>query len=278
MSNLAVVEGEHYARRHAGAVVIPRPVRDAPLEWWRAYFDGDYLIEHAPMLDEGRTRLEVARVLDVLGLPAGARILDCPSGQARHARLLAQSGFDVTALDYSAELLAHARRAGAQRRMKLVKGDVRQLPPLWTARFDAVVSLGASFGFFATPAEDEAAIANYSRVIKPGGALVLHAPNRDGIVSHFIEKDWWDSSDGTLVLHEREFDPLSGVLTVHTTLKRASRERRRAYRMRLYTATEIAAMCARHGLTALCAYDAWHDRSLRRRSGEMLLHCVRDEG
>jgi hypothetical protein len=38
-------------------------------------------------------------VLDIAGLPLGARILDCPSGQARHARLLAGAGLDVTALD-----------------------------------------------------------------------------------------------------------------------------------------------------------------------------------
>jgi hypothetical protein len=112
-------------------------------------------------------------------------------------------------------------------------------------------------------------------VLRPGGALVLHAANRDGIVAHFIEKDWWDADDATLVLHEREFDALSGMLTVRTTLRRGARTRRRAYRLRLYTATELATLCARHQLLVVGAYDGWRDRPLRRTSGEMLLHCVR---
>jgi SAM-dependent methyltransferase len=219
--------------------------------------------------------MEVGRVMDVMGMPMGARILDCPSGQARHARLLADAGFDVTALDYSANLLAEARRAGVPRGLRLVRGDVRRLPARWRSRYDAVVSLGASFGFFATPAEDEAAIANYSDVLRPGGVLVLHVPNRDGIVARFIEKDWWEAEGSTLVLHEREFDPLSGVLTVRTTLRRGARNRSRAYRLRLYSATSLAAMCARHKLLVIAAYDGWRDRPLRRTSGEMLLQCVR---
>ena len=103
--------------------------------------------------------------------------------------------------------------------------------------------------------------------------MLLHATNRDGVVSGFIKKDWWESDDGTLVLYEREFDPLSAVLTVHVVLRRDAKVRRRAYRLRLYTAAEIASMCARHGLIVTEAYDGWRDRPLRRRSGEMLLRA-----
>ncbi len=146
-------------------------------------------------------------------------------------------------------------------------------PRSWTARFDAVASLGASFGFFATQAEDDTVIAGFARTLRPGGVLLLHATNRDGVVSGFIKKDWWESDDGTLVLYEREFDPLSAMLTVHVVLRRDAKVRRRAYRLRLYTAAEIAGMCARHGLIVTEAYDGWRDRPLRRRSGEMLLRA-----
>jgi ubiquinone/menaquinone biosynthesis C-methylase UbiE len=226
------------------------------------------------MFTPGRNRSQVARVLELLGLPVGARVLDCPSGQGRHSRLLAEAGLHVTALDYSPKLLAEARRAGALKELRYVQGDMRALPAKWNARFDAVVSLGASFGFFAAPSEDEATIASYARVLQPGGTLILHAANRDGIVAKFIDKDWWEADDGTLVLHEREFDPLSGILTVHRTLRVGARSARRAYRMRLYTATALAEMCARNGLIVTEAFDGWRDRPLRRRSGEMLLRAV----
>jgi SAM-dependent methyltransferase len=249
--------------------------RGARLDWWSTYFDDDYLVEHGSMFTPERTRAEAARALVLFGLPAGARLLDCPSGQGRHARLFAEAGLDVTALDYSARLLAAARHGGVAAGLRFVRGDSRRLPASWTGRFDAVASLGASFGFFATPAEDEAGIAGFARVLAPDGVLLLHATNRDGVVSGFIEKDWWNAEDGTLVLYEREFDPLSAMLTVHVVLRRASAIRRRAYRLRLYTASELAAMCARHGLIVTEAYDGWRNRPLRRRSGEMLLRAQR---
>src|SRR5262249_58079316 len=97
-------------------------------------------------------RREVARVMDVLGLPSGARILDVPCGQGRHAHLLAEAGVDVDGVDYSAELLARARRRGTGARLRYTQGDMRSLPPPWTGRFDAVLDPFPTLCFFAEPA------------------------------------------------------------------------------------------------------------------------------
>jgi SAM-dependent methyltransferase len=243
--------------------------------WWNGYFDADYLAEHAPMFGDGRDRPEVARAIELLEAPVGARILDCPCGQGRHAHLLAEAGFRVTGLDHSADLLERARATPST--ATFVEGDMRNLPARWRGRFDAVVSLGASFGFFATRAEDDRVLANYARVLRPGGRFLLHAANRDGIMAQFIAKDWWESPSGQLVLHERTFDPLSGFLDVHVQLRKGRTVTRRAYRLRLYSPSELAALAARHGLIVTEAYDGYRDRPVRRRSGEMLLVGTRAE-
>ncbi|MGH7719300.1 MAG: class I SAM-dependent methyltransferase, partial [Gemmatimonadaceae bacterium] len=56
----------------------------------------------------------MSRLIELLGLPLGATVLDVPCGQGRHAHLLAEAGYDVQGLDYSAHLLAAARRRGRQ--------------------------------------------------------------------------------------------------------------------------------------------------------------------
>jgi SAM-dependent methyltransferase len=245
-------------------------------DWWRTYFDAEYLREHEPVFDVARDRREVARLLDVLALPVGSRVLDCPCGQGRHSHLLAEAGLDVTGLDYSAHLLAVARARGTAAHLRYQRGDMRKLPARWTARFDAVVNLFTSFGFFTQPNDDRTVIREFARVLRPGGQLVWHGGSRDGVMAGFLAKDWWTTADGTLVAHEREFDVLSGQLTVFARWTGPSGEGAREYRIRLYTATRLAELCADAGLLVTAAHDGWRDRPLRRRSSEMLLVAQRE--
>ncbi|HEX2723814.1 MAG TPA: methyltransferase domain-containing protein [Gemmatimonadaceae bacterium] len=241
-------------------------------QWWENYFDSHYLLEYEPIFTPERDRAEVSRLVDVLGLPSGAKILDVPCGQGRHAHLLAEAGFDVYGLDYSEPLLDVARERGTGRTLHYSRGDMRRLPPRWGGMFDAVVNLFTSFGFFSDPGDDRRVILEFARVLKPGGVLVWHGGSRDGVMAGFLSRDWWETSNGTLVAHERSFDPLSGVLTIESAWRGvAKRPGRRVHRIRLYTATRIAELCAEAGLIVEQAFDAFNDRPLRRRSSEMML-------
>ncbi len=149
---------------------------------------------------------------------------------------------------------------------------MRKLPTAWTGRFDGVVNLFTSFGFFDNPSDDARVIGEFARVLKPGGVFIWHGGSRDGVMARFLSRDWWETKDGTLVAQLRTFDALSGVLSIHSTFRRKSgRTTRREHRIRLYTATRLAALCAREGLIVEEAFDGFTARPLTRRSGEMLL-------
>jgi D-alanine-D-alanine ligase len=221
----------------------------------------------------------VARLQEVLGLPAGAAVLDCPCGQGRHAHLLAEAGFRVTGVDYSAPLLEVARaRPGAPgaRAVQWHQGDMRSLPARWTGRFDAVVNLFTSFGFFDAPQDDWRVLAQFARVLKPGGVLVWHGGSRDGVMARFLARDWWSTGDGTVFGQERRFDPLSGFLEVTSTWRGPRGAGERVHRIRLYSASELAARLQEVGLVVEQAWDGWSARPLTRRSGEMLLVARKD--
>ena len=214
--------------------------------------------------------------MELLELPSGARVLDCPCGQGRHAHLLAEAGFDVDGLDYSNDLLAIARERGTGARLRYTRGDMRKLPARWTSRFDAVVNLFTSFGFFDTPRDDLRVLAEFARVLKPGGVLVWHGGSRDGVMTRFLARDWWSTADGTVFGQERRFDPLSGFLEITSTWRGPAGDGERAHRIRLYTASELAARMQEVGLVVEQAFDAWEDRPLTRRSSEMLLVARKD--
>lgn len=240
-------------------------------DWWATYFDQQYLLEYEPIFQLTQDRREVARLIELLELPAGARVLDLPCGQGRHAHLLAEAGFDVDALDYSEHLLDIARERGTGDTLRYKQGDMRKLPGKWTGRFDAVLNLFTSFGFFFDPSDDRRVVAEIARVLAPGGLFVFHGGSRDGVMARFLDRDWWQADDGTMIGHERDFDPLSGVLTIRSTFNGPRATGEREHRIRLYTATRLAELCADAGLIVEQAFDGFHDRPLTRRSTEMLL-------
>ena len=227
--------------------------------------------EYEPLFALERDRREVARLMEILALPSGSRVLDVPCGQGRHAHLLAEAGFDVDGLDYSRDLLAIARKRGTGSTLRYTHGDMRKLPVKWNGRFDAVINLFTSFGFFVDPRDDAKVIQQIARVLKPGGILVWHGGSRDGVMAKFLARDWWQANDGTMIGHQRSFDSLSGVLTVESTWRGPKGAGHREHRIRLYTASRLSELCAAAGLVVEVAYDGWKDRPLRRSSSEMVL-------
>jgi ubiquinone/menaquinone biosynthesis C-methylase UbiE len=219
----------------------------------------------------------VARLIDIMGLPVGARVLDVPCGQGRHAHLLAEAGYRVRGVDLSRDLLAVAKRRGTSSDLQYTRADMRRLPRAWTGRFDAVANLFTSFGFFLDPDDDVRVIREFARVLAPGALLVWHGASRDGVMARFLGRDWWTTRNGTVIGHEREFDPLSGVLTVKSTWRGPKTSGEREHRIRLYTATRLAELFREAGLIVYDALDAWRNRPLTRRSSEMLL-LARKEG
>jgi len=191
--------------------------------------------------------------------------------------LLAEAGFDVDGLDLSRDLLARARARGTGPTLRYTRGDMRRLPAKWTARFDAIVNLFTSFGFFLLPSDDGRVVAEWTRVLKPGGTLIWHGGNRDGVMRRFLTRDWWLAGDDTMVGHERSFDALSGVLTVRSTWRGRRSSGEREHRIRVYSATHLAEMFTRHGFVVQAAYDGWMDRPLSRQSGEMLLVAKKED-
>src|SRR5450756_612545 len=128
---------------------------------------------------------------------------------------------------------------------RYTRGDMRKMPARWTSRFDAVLNLFTSFGFFAHPAEDAHVVRQFARVLKPGGVLVWHGGSRDGVMARFLERDWWTSGK-TPFAQEREFDPLSGLLTVRSTWRRGTRSGNREHRLRSVSYTHLRAHETRH--------------------------------
>lgn len=128
---------------------------------WAAVYDHDA----NPLLG-----LEEPAVRAAVGDVRGLNSLDLGCGTGRHALWLAAAGANVTAVDFSAGMLAEARRKPGAEAIRFVVHDLHEPLPFAT-QFDLVVSglvlehLRQLDGFFAEA----------RRVLKPDGRAVISA-------------------------------------------------------------------------------------------------------
>jgi SAM-dependent methyltransferase len=221
--------------------------------WYADFFDDDYLRIFASELLDERTAAEVNGVVELLGLPRGARLLDLCCGHGRHAVPLARLGYRVTGLDLSRSLLARAARAvaAAGQPLALVEADMRRLP-FADGSFDAVLNLFNAFGYLEDEAQDELVLGEVARVLHPGGRFLQELANREALVRGWRDSDVSRTGDGLVVLQERTLDLRASRDLVHYTLLHPDgRRTTRRHSVRLYTLTELAAMLGRAGLELL---------------------------
>jgi malonyl-CoA O-methyltransferase len=129
---------------------------------WAAVYDHD--ANPLPALEEPIVRQAV-------GDPRGLRALDLGCGTGRHALWLASVGAEVTAVDFSAGMLAEAREKPGADRIQFLAHDLQTRLPLADGMFQLVVSglvlehLGDLNHFFA----------EIRRLLRPTGRAVVSA-------------------------------------------------------------------------------------------------------
>lgn len=113
-------------------------------------------------------------------------VLDAACGTGRHALLFAVGGLNVTGADLSPTMIEQARVNAAQKGlpvefMQAGFGELAAALPGW--KFDAIVCLGNSLPHLRTISDMQAALADFRRVLQPGGVLVLQNRNYNKVLA-----------------------------------------------------------------------------------------------
>lgn len=250
--------------------------------WYKTFFGEDYLRIYAPLLPAERTAREVegiVRLLMELGTPPTGAVLDLACGHGRHAIPLAQRGYRVTGQDLSRVFLRRAeedaRAAGVH--VRWLHGDMRVIP--FEAEFDAVINVFTAFGYFETEDEDLEVLRQLRKALRPGGVFLLETMHRDALVRGYQPHGITRHEDGLLVLEERAFDQLSGRNRVRVTLIHPDGTRREhEYATRVYSATDLARLCASAGLEVAAHHGGLDGSALTLNSRRLVLACRRPAG
>jgi SAM-dependent methyltransferase len=220
--------------------------------WWQKFFDNHYLKVHQEL--ESQSFTEVESIIKMMALKPKARILDLCCGYGRHSIELAQRGFDVTGYDLSDFFLEKAQKDSGNLGLKLefVKGDMRKLP--FDSRFDAVVNLFTSFGFFDQEKDDLKVLKGVCRALKSKGLFLLDLKNREHLIRNFQRRRWHPEKD-FVMLEDNFFDLFTCRWeSTRTLIFENGKKREYSFSLRLYTFTEILDLLKRAGFMLEAIY------------------------
>jgi demethylmenaquinone methyltransferase/2-methoxy-6-polyprenyl-1,4-benzoquinol methylase len=120
------------------------------------------------VLSLGQDRWWRRMVARAVAARPGERVLDVAAGTGTSSLVFTAAGADCVACDFSLGMLSVGMRRGRRPGLEFVAGDAMRLP-FRDAAFDAVT---ISFGL-RNVADHEAALAEFRRVTRPGGRLVV---------------------------------------------------------------------------------------------------------
>ena len=245
--------------------------------WYETFFDEDWLNFVALRGTEEVSRTQVDFVVERLGLPPGAKVLDMPCGHGRHALELARRGFAVTGVDLSEPSLeiARAQAGDSGLELELVHGDMRE--PRVGDGFDAGINLFSSLGYFATDEEHAAVINAFARAVRRGGRLLIEMVNSLWVFRHFEARGWTDYEDGSVLLEERAYDPRSGRNTVTWRYVRSDGSRgESSHSIRMYTPVELVALLEHGGFRVDDMWGGYEGSALELDSRRLIVAATRE--
>ena len=273
---LPISELKHVCRRARISVSHMYIGMDEPAsDWWRTWFGPGYLALYDDTLGE-RTPIEIDQLEALLQLRPPLRILDLPCGQGRHAIELARRGYEVTGVDLSPYLIgvAKARAEAGGVKVRWLEGDMRR--PVPGERFDLVLNLFTSLGYFLDEADDRLVVQAAADMLGPGGRFLLEVINGERLMGHFVEREWFTVGQAA-VMERRSLDRSARRMIVERTVSRPGRDEVNVHALRLYGAREIESMLRASGFDRIELYGDWAGGPVSAESLRVLAVGVREK-
>lgn len=217
--------------------------------WFEQWFDENYLLLYTHR-DHSDAAAQVRLIIDTVHITKDTSILDLACGEGRYTYLFHEKGYHITGIDLSETLV----NSGIQKHphLDLRVGDKRDIQ----GRYDLILSLFTSFGYFETDDENEQVLRSVYHALKPGGTYWLDFLNVEQVAAQLIPETVTQLTEDIRVVEHRRIENgriIKDIQFLQGTAPPAAKEAvpppPRTYHesVRLFTCEELTAMFERSG-------------------------------
>jgi len=229
------------------------------MNWYEKWFDENYLKLYNHR-DHADARSQADLIIRTLRPPKDAAILDLACGEGRHCAIFHERGYNIRGLDLSETLIRIGK--GRHPELDLFIGDMRDIP----GRYDIILSLFTSFGYFASDEENEQVLESVSGALNGGGWFWLDFLNPAHVRNTLVPESVTELADGTRAVERRRIEGATIIKEIRLTSggRTASYEER----VRMYTRDQLETFFRRHRIIPDGAFGdysgaPWHPGSDR---------------
>ena len=155
-------------------------------EWFASWFDTPYYHVLYKHRDYAEAERFVKKIITHINPPKASKLLDLACGKGRHAKVMADMGYNVTGLDLSIESIKQARKHETEN-LHFDVHDMREVYKKQT--FDYVFNLFTSFGYFDDETDNEKMLTSIYTMLQANGTLVIDFMNVHKTVANLKTKE-----------------------------------------------------------------------------------------
>lgn len=166
------------------------------INWFEEWFDSPLYDQLYADRNEEEARKLIELLEATLEINTCSKILDLGCGRGRHSINLAQKGYQVKGIDLSQKAIETARQKAKDLGLKNVEFDVSDMRLPLPQKFDAIVNLFTTFGYFISDQENKKVLDSIVQMLKQNGVFVLDYLNSEYVKSHFVPMEEGTFKDG----------------------------------------------------------------------------------